>query len=71
MNVKTGLFPKLIITLIIFTLFGCATVFHNPSHPISVNSDPEGAKIYIDGHYIVADHEIPVVYKVTAARPTK
>jgi len=61
MNVKTGLFPKLIITMIIFILFGCATVFHNPSHPISVNSDPGGAKIYIDGHYI---GEIPVVYKV-------
>jgi len=61
MNVKACFFSKLLIGLIIFSLFGCATVFHNPSHPINVNSDPGGAKIYIDGIYV---GETPVVYKV-------
>ena len=61
MNVKACFFPKLIIALLIFSLFGCATVFHNPSHPISVDSDPGGAKIYIDRQYV---GETPVVYKV-------
>ena len=51
----------MIIPVVIFNLLGCATVFHNPSHPINVNSDPAGAKIYIDGHYV---GETPVVYKV-------
>lgn len=42
---------KIIISSILATsvLFGSATIFKGTSQAISINSEPEGAKVYVDG----------------------
>jgi hypothetical protein len=42
---------KFIFALIfsITSLFASATIFHGTTQNISINSDPEGAKVYVDG----------------------
>ena len=37
------------IMLTISTLFASATIFHGTTQNISINSDPQGANVYVDG----------------------
>ena len=40
---------SVILTILIFVLAGCATVFKGSDQAISFNSEPEGAQVVIDG----------------------
>ncbi len=42
----------LILITLVFTLGGCATIFKGSSNPLAVNSDPENAKVFINGEYV-------------------
>lgn len=42
----------LVLIPIIFSLGGCATIFKGTSSPLRLNSDPENAKVYINGEYV-------------------
>ena len=60
-----GLFSKVVVVIVVLNFIGCATVFHNPNHEINFASNPDSAKVYIDGQYV---GETPVVYKVDARK---
>lgn len=62
---NVGLFSKAAVIIVVLNLFGCATIWHNPNHEINFTSDPDSAKVYIDGQYV---GEAPVVYKVDARK---
>ncbi len=39
-----------VITIAVFSLVGCATLFKQKSRTVAFNSDPQGADIYINGN---------------------
>lgn len=41
-----------IISLLIFSLSGCGTLFTGSSEMVGINSEPAKAKVYVDGMYI-------------------
>ena len=44
---------KVIVLLILVSIFlnGCATIMTGTSQPVSINSNVEGAKVYVDGFF--------------------
>ena len=42
----------LVMITLVFSLGGCATIFKGNSSPLKVNSDPENAKIFVNGEYV-------------------
>jgi len=40
------------LALAVFTLEGCATLFHGSTDKVGFSSDPTGAKVYVNGQYM-------------------
>lgn len=40
------------LTLILISLAGCATIFGDNDRTVKINSDPQGAKVYLNNNYI-------------------
>lgn len=40
------------LVLILFTITGCATVFKGTSAKVNINSDPNKAKVYVNGSFV-------------------
>jgi hypothetical protein len=38
-----------LLTILVFAINGCATIFHGSSDKVSFSSDPTGAKIFVNG----------------------
>lgn len=49
-NLKVGLAVKLLV--FILTLNSCASIFGNKRQDVEFNSEPAGAKVYLNGKYI-------------------
>ena len=63
-TLKKAISSVLIASLVIF-LAGCAAIFKGNSSKLDTNSDPKGAKVYVDGNYM---GETPIRLKLESKR---
>lgn len=53
MNRKTTLFASVLVVLLSIIFFNsCATIFKGSHEDVDFNSEPSGAKVYINGEYL-------------------
>lgn len=52
MKIRRRAGATLVMVAVVLAGTGCATLFNNKTPEIDVASNPEGAEVYVDGHYV-------------------